>query len=98
MAAETIKEFLVSLGWQSRDAQYLKFSAMIEGATLKEKLLGGGFEDVAESFEQLYYQSMRTGQSAEGIRALAYAVGSTAEGAVGSLEAMGKQLPPSARN
>ncbi len=98
MAAETIKEFMASLGWQSQDAQYLKFSAMIEGATLKAKLLGGVLEDVAESFEQLYYQSMRTGQSAEGVRTLADAVGSTAEGAVGSLEAMGKQSPPSAMN
>jgi hypothetical protein len=55
---------------------------MIEGATLKAKLLGDGLEDaarkvsgsikdIAESFEQLYYQSVRIGQSAEGIRARA---------------------------
>src|SRR5579863_3356559 len=104
--ADTIKEFLVSLGWQSNDAQHIKFTAMLEGATLRAKLLGDGLEEVArkvadrvkavaEDFERLYYQSIRTGQSAASIKDFAYAVsqlGGTAEGAVGSLEAMGEKL------
>jgi hypothetical protein len=44
---------------------------MTEGATLEAKLLGAGLDDVGENFEQLNYQSMRAGRSAEGIRALA---------------------------
>lgn len=106
MADETIKSFLVSLGWDSQDAQQRKFIAAIKGATLRAKLLGDALEEVArkvgtavtgmaEDFEQLYYHVERTGASAKDLTAFQYAVsqlGGTAEGAAASFETMAQKL------
>lgn len=106
MADETIKSFLVSLGWDSQDSQQRKFIAAIEGATLRAKLLGDALEEVARKvgsavssmaadFEQLHYSSERIGASAKDIQAFEFAVsqlGGTVDGAAASLEAMGQKL------
>jgi hypothetical protein len=106
MADNTIKEFLVGLGWQSNDAQYAKFASMLEGATLKANLLATALEEgarkvydsvkgIAESFEGLYYAAARAGTSAAGMKAFEYAasqLGSTVEEARASLVAMGKAV------
>lgn len=106
MASETLKEFLVSIGWQSNEAQQRKFIDAIEGATLRAKILGDVIEatarkvfdaitGMAESFDRLYFSTQRTGTSAATIKDFAYAVGQlggSADAAQASLEAMGRKL------
>lgn len=104
--ADTLREFLVGLGFSVDDASQRKFTAAIEGATLRAKLLGDAIEEmaratvgavsqVATQFEQLFYQSQRLGASASSIRAYEYAIsqlGGTVEGANSSLEDFGSFL------
>jgi len=104
--AETLREFVASLGFQVDEAGQRQFTQALEGATLRAKLLGDALEsmartiassvaDVASNFEQLFYSSQRVGSSVESIRAFQYAVGQlggTAEGANSSLEAFGRNL------
>ena len=106
MATETIKDFLVSLGFQTNSAQQRKFTEAIEGATLRAKLLGDAMEATArkigatvasasEDFERLFYQSRRMGASAAEVKAFSYAIsqwGGSQEAAAQSLEIMGQKL------
>jgi hypothetical protein len=77
MAVEAIREFLVSLGFKVDDSTERRFIGALEGATLRAKLLGDAIESmartvvdkvgqVAEQFEQLYYQSQRVLSSVPG--------------------------------
>ena len=104
--AETIRSFLVGLGFQVDESQQRNFVNALEGATLRARLLGDAIEamarvvvdkvgQVATQFEQLFYQSQRVGASANSIRAFEYAVsqlGGTVEGASSSLEAFGEYI------
>jgi tail lysozyme len=104
--ADTIREFLVGLGFSVNESQQRNFVGALEGATLRAKLLGDAIEamartvvnkvgEVATQFEQLFYQSSRVGASASSIRAFEYAVsqlGGTLEGANSSLEDFAKFL------
>jgi hypothetical protein len=104
--ADTIREFLVGLGFSVNESQQRNFVGALEGATLRANLLATAIEDmartvvdkvgeVATQFEQLFYQSSRVGASASSIRAFEYAVsqlGGTIEGANSSLEDFAKFL------
>ena len=83
--ADSIRSFLVDLGFSIDAASQRSFVGALEGATLRAKLLGDAIEEmartvvskvgeVAESFEQLFYQSQRIGASENSIRAFGYAV------------------------
>ncbi len=85
MAAETIKEFLVSLGYSVDNQSEQKFKNSMRGAVVQANLMSEAlistakavFEAVAkisQSFDSLYWTSQRTGDSVENIRALSYAV------------------------
>jgi hypothetical protein len=102
--ADSIREFLVGLGFKVDESQQRNFVSAIEGATLRANLLATAIEDmartvvdkvgqVATQFEQLFYQSSRVGASASSIRAFEYAVsqlGGTVESANSSLEGFAK--------
>jgi hypothetical protein len=104
--SETIREFLVKLGFTVDDQTERKFTGSMRSAMLQAKLLGDAVENmarvvgeslqrVAQSFDGLYWASERTGASVENIRALSYAVsqlGGTYEGARGAIEAFGQHL------
>lgn len=104
MNAETIKDFLVSLGFQVDDAGARKFDAVVAGTTLKVVKLGTATEaaalsvlayttKIASGLDQLYWASQRTGATVAGIQAIGYAAaqaGSSAEAAHGSLESLSR--------
>ncbi|HKS34810.1 MAG TPA: transglycosylase SLT domain-containing protein [Enterobacteriaceae bacterium] len=100
MNAETIKSFLVSLGFNVDEAGARKFDATIIGATKKAIALGVAVEaaalsvvafttKVASGLDNLYWASQRTGATVAGIKAIGYAVsqtGGSADAARASLE------------
>ena len=104
MNAETIKDFLVSLGFQVDEAGARKFDAVVAGTTLKVVKLGTATEaaalsvlayttKIASGRDQLYWASQRTGATVAGIQAIGYAAaqaGSSAEAARGSLESLSR--------
>ncbi len=100
MNAETLKDFLISLGFNVDDAGAKKFDAVVAGTTLKAIELGVKVEaaalsvvaftaKIASSLDNLYWASQRTGATVEGIKQIGYAVsqvGGSADSARGSLE------------
>lgn len=104
MNAETIKSFLVSLGFDIDDAGSKKFEAMIFSATKKVVALGVAVEaaalsvvafttKIASGLDELYWASQRTGATVAGIQAIGYAAsqtGSSAAAARGSLESLAR--------
>ncbi|WP_374746420.1 lytic transglycosylase domain-containing protein [Klebsiella variicola subsp. variicola] len=100
MNAETLKDFLISLGFKVDEAGARKFDAVVAGTTLKAIELGVKVEAVALSvvaftakiasgLDDLYWASQRTGATVEGIKQIGYAVsqvGGSVDGARGSLE------------
>ena len=104
MNAETIKDFLVSLGFQVDEAGARKFDAVIAGTTTQAVKLGVAVEaaaisvvaftaKIASGLDQLYWASQRTGATVAGIQAIGYAAaqaGSSAEAARGSLESLSR--------
>ncbi|EKJ0461307.1 lytic transglycosylase domain-containing protein [Shigella flexneri] len=76
--ADTIKDFLVSLGFDIDQAGANKFEAVLKGVT-------------ANGLDKIYWASQRTGASVQGIKALGYAAsqtGASAESAMSSLEGL----------
>lgn len=104
--AETIREFLVSLGYTVDGNSERKFKESMRGAVVQAKLLadaiegmarivGEGVAKVARSFDSLYWSSQRTGASVQNIRALSYAVsqlGGSYDGTRSAIEAFGQHL------
>lgn len=104
MDAETIKDFLVSLGFDIDDAGAKKFDSVIAGVTANVLKMAGVVEaaagtvllfttKIAAGLDDLYWASQRTGASVAGIKALGYAAsqtGSSAEAARGSLESLSR--------
>ena len=102
MNAETLKDFLISLGFKVDDAGARKFDAIVTGATLKAIELGTKVELAAASvvaftakaasgLDNLYWASQRTGATVEGIKQIGYAVsqvGGSVDAARGSLESL----------
>ncbi|AHM30971.1 lytic transglycosylase [Escherichia coli] len=100
MNAETLKDFLISLGFKVDEAGARKFDAVVAGTTLKAIELGVKLEaaalsvvaftaKIASGLDDLYWASQRTGATVEGIKQIGYAVsqvGGSVDGARGSLE------------
>ncbi|HCC2915154.1 hypothetical protein [Klebsiella pneumoniae] len=100
MNAETLKDFLISLGFKVDEAGARKFDAVVAGTTLKAIELSVKVEaaalsvvaftaKIASGLDDLYWASQRTGATVEGIKQIGYAVsqvGGSVDGARGSLE------------
>lgn len=104
MNAETIKEFLVSLGFQVDSSGEKKFNAVLAGVTANAIKTGLAVEaaalsvvaytaKIASGLDTLYWASQRTGATVQGIKAIGYAVsqvGGSADAARGSLESLAR--------
>ncbi|MBD2782670.1 lytic transglycosylase domain-containing protein [Xenorhabdus szentirmaii] len=104
--AETIRDFLISLGFDIDNASEQKFNSMVAGVTANVLKLGAAVEgaalavvgftaQVANGLDKLYWQAQRTGGAVEQIKSLGYAVsqaGGTVEGLNSSLEGVAKFL------
>ncbi|MGH1498226.1 lytic transglycosylase domain-containing protein [Yersinia proxima] len=102
--AETIKDFLVSLGFDLDEAGEKKFSAVVAGVTANVLKMGAAVEGaalavvgfttkIASGLDKVYFASQRTGASVAGIKALGYAasqLGVDAASAQGSLESLAR--------
>jgi hypothetical protein len=82
--SDTIREFLVGIGFKVDQSSERQFTSAMEGAVLKANLLATAIEgmaktvaekvgEVAEHFEQLYYQSQLALSSVPGIMAFQFA-------------------------
>ncbi|WP_089177150.1 phage tail tip lysozyme [Bosea sp. AS-1] len=104
--AETIKEFLVGLGYRVDGSSEAKFKNSVEAATKSAIALGtiltgvavattAAITKIAKGFDDLYYMSQRTNASVANIKAVGYAVsqlGGSYQGATDSIEAFGQKL------
>lgn len=104
MNAETIKDFLVSLGFNLDESGYQKFNSVLTGATANAIKMGLAVEGaalsvvaftakIASGLDQLYWASQRTGAMVQGIKAVGYAVsqvGGSADAARSSLESLSR--------
>ena len=102
MNAETLKDFLISLGFKVDEAGARKFDAVVAGTTLKAIELGAKVElaaasvvaftaKVASGLDNLYWASQRTGATVQGIKQIGFAVsqmGGSVDAARGSLESL----------
>ena len=100
MNAETIKDFLVSLGFQVDEAGSRKFESVVAGTTAQVVKMGVAVEaaalsvvaytaKIASGLDNLYWASQRTGATVAGIQQIGYAVsqmGGTVDGTRSSLE------------
>lgn len=100
--ADTIKYFLVSLGFDIDQAGANKFEAVLKGVTANVLKVGAVVEgaalsivgfttQIANGLDKIYWASQRTGASVQGIKALGYAAsqtGASAESAMSSLEGL----------
>lgn len=106
MSSSTIKEFLVSLGYKVDETGQRKFVDGVKNVSADVLKLGAAASaaavavaaavtKMAGELESLYFMSQRTGASAANIKAIGYAasqMGSSVEGARGSIEALAKFL------
>lgn len=100
--ADTIKDFLVSLGFDIDQAGANKFEAVLKGVTANVLKVGAVVEgaalsivgfttQIANGLDKIYWASQRMGASVQGIKALGYAAsqtGASAESAMSSLEGL----------
>lgn len=106
MNAETIKDFLISLGFDIDEAGGRKFESVVSGVTMNAIKMGAAVEaaaltvvgfttKIASGLDRLYWQSQRTGATANNIRAVGYAfsqAGGSVEGFNGTLDNMARFL------
>src|SRR6516162_1133206 len=82
--ADTIREFLVTLGFRVNDAQYRRFIKPIADATDAMSTLSKvtfataaaifyTVDKIADQYERLYYASKRTEQSTQALQSYAFA-------------------------
>lgn len=104
MNAETIKDFLVSLGFDIDEAGYQKFESVLAGTTANAIKAGLAVEGaalsvvaytakIASGMDNLYWASQRTGATVEGIKSIGYAfsqAGGSADAARSSLESLAR--------
>ncbi len=104
MNAETIKDFLVSLGFSVDDAGAKKFGSVLAGTTANVIKMGLAVEGaalsvvaftakIASSMDNLYWASQRTGATVQGIQSIGYAVsqvGGSVDAARSSLESLSR--------
>lgn len=102
--ADTIRDYLVSLGFDIDGAGQAKFEATLKGVAANVVKLGAAVEStalaivgfttsIANGLDKLYWASQRTGATVNGIKALGYAAsqtGSSAEAAQNSLESLAR--------
>ncbi|ENB3204597.1 lytic transglycosylase catalytic [Escherichia coli] len=100
MNAETIKDFLVSLGFSVDEAGAKKFGSVLAGTTANVIKMGLAVEGaalsvvaftakIASGLDNLYWASQRTGATVQGIQSIGYAVsqvGGSVDAARSSLE------------
>jgi len=106
MATETMRDYLVSVGFRVDEQSFKKFIggieasakavgglvAAIEGAAL---VVGAAVSRFASNMEALYFASQRTGASATNIKAFEKAAqnfGASSEEALGSVEALARYM------
>lgn len=106
MNAETIKDFLISLGFDIDEAGGRKFESVVSGVTMNAIKMGAAVEaaaltvvgfttKIANSLDRLYWQSQRTGATANNIRTIGYAfsqAGGSVEGFNGTLDNLARFL------
>ncbi|HAW4352033.1 TPA: lytic transglycosylase catalytic [Escherichia coli] len=104
MNAETIKDFLVSLGFSVDDAGAKKFGSVLAGTTANVIKMGLAVEGtalsvvaftakIASGLDSLYWASQRTGATVQGIQSIGYAVsqvGGSVDAARSSLESLSR--------
>ncbi|HAM2623730.1 TPA: lytic transglycosylase catalytic [Escherichia coli] len=104
MNAETIKDFLVSLGFSVDDAGAKKFGSVLAGTTANVIKMGLAVEGaalsvvaftakIASGLDNLYWASQRTGATVQGIQSIGYAVsqvGGSVDAARSSLERLSR--------
>lgn len=104
MNAETIKDFLVSLGFDIDEAGASKFDSVIAGTTANAIKMGLAVEGaaltvvaftakIASGLDNLYWASQRTGATVQGIQSIGYAVsqvGGSVDAARTSLESLSR--------
>lgn len=84
-SAETLRDFLVSLGFDVDESGAKKFSSVLGDVTSKAMKAGAAIEaaaltivgftaKISDGLDKLYWQSQRTGATANNIRSLGYAV------------------------
>jgi len=102
--ADTIREFLVGLGFKVDEAGQKRFADGVQAATIQVLKLGMAVKTaaasvvasvsvIADQMESLYFASQRTGAAVANIQALGFAaaqMGSSAEAAKGSLESLAR--------
>ncbi|WP_241603813.1 hypothetical protein [Rosenbergiella nectarea] len=104
MNAETIQDFLVSLGFQVDQSGQRKFEQTLVSVAANTVKMATAVEasaltvvaftaKIASGLDNLYWASQRAGASVSGIQAIGYAasqMGGTVEGARGSLESLAR--------
>ncbi|EFB9577682.1 TPA: lytic transglycosylase catalytic [Escherichia albertii] len=104
MNAETIKDFLVSLGFSVDDAGAKKFGSVLAGTTANVIKMGLAVEGaalsvvaftakIASGLDNLYWASQRTGATVQGIQSIGYVVsqvGGSVDAARSSLESLSR--------
>lgn len=104
--AETIKEFLVSLGYQVDGASESKFKNSVATATKGAVALGlsltaaatavsAAVTKIAAGFDEMFFMSQRAGASVQNIKGLSYAVsqlGGSYQGALASIESFAQKM------
>lgn len=104
MNAETIKDFLVSLGFSVDDAGAKKFGSVLAGTTANVIKMGLAVKGaalsvvaftakIASGLDNLYWASQRTGATVQGIQSIGYAVsqvGGSVDAARSSLESLSR--------
>ncbi|WP_196089646.1 lytic transglycosylase [Enterobacter roggenkampii] len=104
MNAETIKDFLVSLGFNIDEAGASKFDSVLAGTTANAIKMGLAVEGaaltvvaftakIASGLDNLYWASQRTGATVQGIQSIGYAVsqvGGSVDAARTSLESLSR--------
>lgn len=99
---ETIKDFMVSLGFNVDGAGQAKFEATLKGVMTNVLKMGAAVEgaalavvcfttQIANGLDKVYWASQRTGASVQGIKEIGYAAsqtGASVESAMSSIEGL----------
>lgn len=105
-SVETIKDFLLSLGFAVDESGYKKFGGVLTDVTRNALKLGATVEGaalavvgfsahIASGLDKIYWAAERTGASAQAIKSLGYAMaqaGGSAAGAQSALDSMARFL------
>lgn len=105
-SVETIKDFLLSLGFAVDESGYKKFGGVLTDVTRNAFKLGATVEGaalavvgfsahIASGLDKIYWAAERTGASAQAIKSLGYAMsqaGGSAAGAQAALDSMARFL------